>query len=368
MARPADDRVEPARPRRGLAAGVARVVRGYAVRALAAPLAAKAALLGAATAGTFIAISLCLLILVGASVGQVEVGESCQVGGEGAAEIPREFLGFYDDATQTYKLGRRGPAILASIHKTESGFGENMGPSSAGAIGHMQFMPGTWAAYGVDANDDGKKDPLEAEDAIHAAARYLRASGAPGNWHDALFAYNHAEWYVEQILAGSERFEGICETTVTPLTGELGKLPTDRLERLVYVASWIDRKRYPYCWGGGHGPRPGPTPGISYCWGGDGRKHPNGGEAGLDCSGAVRWLLVLTGYRDPGGIGSGGFAAAFPRGRGRVVTIYSNAGHVFVHVKGRGFWGTTQANYRHGPGWIRSYPTAGFVASHPAGL
>lgn len=328
----------------------------------------KAGAIAAGVLGAFLCLCALLLMMVTISVGQVEVAESCHAGGAGAAEIPSEFLGFYDDAAKRHKLGPRGAAILASIHSTESGFGQNMGPSSAGAIGQMQFMPGTWRAYGLDASGDGKKDPFEAEDAIHAAARYLRASGAPGNWHDALFAYNHAEWYVEQILAGSERFKGICETAATPLSGELGALPTDRLERLIYVASWIDRKRFPYCWGGGHGPRPGPTPGISYCWGADDSKHPNGGEAGLDCSGAVRWLLTLTGYRDPGGIGSGGFASAFPRGPGRAVTIYSNAGHVFIAVRGRGFWGTTQTNYRHGPGWIRSYPIAGFQASHPAGL
>ncbi len=331
-------------------------------------IAGKLGLIAAAGLGGFLCLCALLLVLVTISVGQVEVSESCQVGSAGAGEIPEEYLGFYDAAAERYRLGRRGPAILASIHRTESGFGQNMGPSSAGAVGHMQFMPATWAAYGVDANGDGEKDPLEAEDAIHAAARYLAASGAPGNWRDAIFAYNHADWYVDEILAGSERFEGICERTVTPITGELGQLPAERLERLVYIASWIDRKRYPYCWGGGHGPRPGPTPGISYCWGRDGAKHPNGGERGLDCSGAVRWLLTLTGYHDPGGIGSGGFAAAFARGPGRAVTIYSNAGHVFIHVKGRGFWGTTSTNYRHGPGWIRSYPTAGFQASHPPGL
>lgn len=53
-----------------------------------------------------------------------------------------------------------------------------------------------------------KKDPYDPEDAIFAAARYLRASGAPGNWHDAIFAYNHAEWYVERIMGACRRFRG----------------------------------------------------------------------------------------------------------------------------------------------------------------
>ncbi|HKA26685.1 MAG TPA: lytic murein transglycosylase, partial [Gaiellaceae bacterium] len=49
--------------------------------------------------------------------------------------------------------------VLASINKVESNFGRNMGPSSAGAVGWMQFMPSTWERWGVDANGDGVADP-----------------------------------------------------------------------------------------------------------------------------------------------------------------------------------------------------------------
>src|SRR5205085_443258 len=65
--------------------------------------------------------------------------------------------------------------VLAAINKIESNFGQNMGPSSAGAIGWMQFMPDTWLRWGVDANGDGIADPWNAADAIVAAARYLAA-------------------------------------------------------------------------------------------------------------------------------------------------------------------------------------------------
>jgi membrane-bound lytic murein transglycosylase B len=57
----------------------------------------------------------------------------------------------------------------------------------------MQFMPATWAAYGEDANHDGRTDPNNPWDAIFAAAHYLRANGAPADWHKAIFAYNHAD-------------------------------------------------------------------------------------------------------------------------------------------------------------------------------
>lgn len=91
-------------------------------------------------------------------------------------------------------------AVLGAINKIESNFGQNMGPSSAGAIGWMQFMPSTWRDYGTDGNGDGVADPWNAEDAIYSAARYLAAAGASDDLRRAVFAYNHAEWYVNDVL------------------------------------------------------------------------------------------------------------------------------------------------------------------------
>jgi murein DD-endopeptidase MepM/ murein hydrolase activator NlpD len=90
--------------------------------------------------------------------------------------------------------------VLAAINKIESNFGGNMGPSSAGAIGWMQFMPSTWLRWGVDANGDGIADPWNAADAIFAAARYLAAAGGQTDISRAVFAYNHADWYVREVL------------------------------------------------------------------------------------------------------------------------------------------------------------------------
>lgn len=67
-------------------------------------------------------------------------------------------------------------------------------------------MPATWDAYGVDGNGDGIKDPVNRHDAIHAAANYLRASGAPKDWYEAIFAYNHADWYVQDVLAYAKKY------------------------------------------------------------------------------------------------------------------------------------------------------------------
>jgi len=90
--------------------------------------------------------------------------------------------------------------VLAAINKIESNFGQNMGPSSAGAVGWMQFMPDTWLRWGVDADGDGIADPWDAADAIFAAARYLAAAGGQSDISRAVFAYNHAGWYVDEVL------------------------------------------------------------------------------------------------------------------------------------------------------------------------
>jgi len=96
--------------------------------------------------------------------------------------------------------------VLAAINKIESNFGTNMGPSSAGAIGWMQFMPSTWERWGVDADGDGIANPWSPEDAIAAAARYLAASGGGTDISRAVFSYNHAQWYVDEVLQLAQLF------------------------------------------------------------------------------------------------------------------------------------------------------------------
>ena len=116
--------------------------------------------------------------------------------------IPRFLIGLYKEAGKRYHIPW---PILAAINEIETDFGRNVAVSSAGADGWMQFMPATWRAYGVDADHDGVKDPDNPRDAIFAAARYLYASGAPINMRRAIFAYNHAGWYVDSVLLRAER-------------------------------------------------------------------------------------------------------------------------------------------------------------------
>jgi cell wall-associated NlpC family hydrolase len=90
--------------------------------------------------------------------------------------------------------------VLAAINKVETNFGQNLGPSSAGAVGWMQFMPSTWARWGMDANGDGVADPNNPTDAIFSAARYLAGCGGQYDIARAVYCYNHAHWYVNEVL------------------------------------------------------------------------------------------------------------------------------------------------------------------------
>jgi membrane-bound lytic murein transglycosylase B len=126
-------------------------------------------------------------------------GSSCAPSGVPAILVP-----IYQRAATAYGLGPQGASVLAAINGIETAFGTNLNVSSAGAVGWMQFMPETWAGYGVDANGDGVADPYSPEDAIFAAASYLRAAGAPTDWYSAVLAYNHADWYVAEVLANAQ--------------------------------------------------------------------------------------------------------------------------------------------------------------------
>jgi hypothetical protein len=90
--------------------------------------------------------------------------------------------------------------VLAAINSIETDYGRNLNVSSAGAMGWMQFMPATWAEYGVSVDGHGPPDPNNPRDAIFAAAHYLAANGARHNLRGAIFAYNHATWYVNEVV------------------------------------------------------------------------------------------------------------------------------------------------------------------------
>jgi murein DD-endopeptidase MepM/ murein hydrolase activator NlpD len=130
--------------------------------------------------------------------------------------IPPFLLPIYQAAGIEYGIPWQ---VLAAVNEIETDYGRNLNVSSAGALGWMQFMPATWKAYGVDANGDGREDPFNPVDAIFAAARYLRAAGGEKDLKKAIFAYNHADWYVQSVLLRAKLIGGLPPALVGSLTG-----------------------------------------------------------------------------------------------------------------------------------------------------
>jgi murein DD-endopeptidase MepM/ murein hydrolase activator NlpD len=131
-------------------------------------------------------------------------------------DIPPFLLPVYQAAAVTYQVPW---TVLAAINSVETDYGRNTNVSSAGALGWMQFMPATWKMYGVDANVDGKKDPYNPADAIFAAARDLHAAGADKDLRGAIFSYNHAGWYVDEVLSRAKALSEMPADVVDSLTG-----------------------------------------------------------------------------------------------------------------------------------------------------
>ena len=119
--------------------------------------------------------------------------------------------------------------ILAAINEIETDYGRNLNVSSAGALGWMQFMPATWKQLRRRRQQRRQKDPYNPVDAIFAAARYLKAAGADNDIRRAIFAYNHADWYVDSVLLRARLIGGLPADLVGSLTGpDPGPLPRPR--------------------------------------------------------------------------------------------------------------------------------------------
>jgi transglycosylase-like protein with SLT domain/peptidase M23-like protein len=130
--------------------------------------------------------------------------------------VPPFLLSIYQAAGIEYGVRWE---VLAAINEIETDYGRNLNVSSAGALGWMQFMPSTWRMYGTDANKDGRKDPYNPVDAIFAAARYLKAAGYEQDVRRAIFAYNHADWYVDSVLLRARLIAGVPADVIGSLTG-----------------------------------------------------------------------------------------------------------------------------------------------------
>ena len=203
--------------------------------------------------------------------------------------------------------------VLAAINAVETDYGRDLKTSSAGAMGWMQFMPGTWMAYGVAVGNHDVPNPYDPRDAIYAAARYLSANGARHSLRRAIFAYNHARWYVDEVLWTAANI--IDHSRVR------GSRARVRVAAMQAMASALEGE--PYLWGGGHGSWE-----IS---------------AGYDCSGFVSAVLHTAGY-----LKAPVTTQALPdqrnimEGPGRYVTIFDRTDgggladdHVIIDIHGQ---------------------------------
>jgi cell wall-associated NlpC family hydrolase len=200
-----------------------------------------------AAAAAVAAVPLIIVLLVTASLPtSAQPGGDAGLGGAPTAlarqDIPASYLAWYSGAAQT--CPGLPWSVLAGIGEVESDHGRSplpgvrSGANSAGAEGPMQFLPATFAGFAVNADPGRLLTPYDPADAIYTAARMLCADGARGGTgagiQQAIFAYNHAAWYVTDVLAWAVRYAsqastGSVATAVTFTEAQVGK---------------------PYCWGG----------------------------------------------------------------------------------------------------------------------
>jgi Transglycosylase SLT domain len=122
--------------------------------------------------------------------------------------------------------------LLAAIARVESDFGRNMATSSAGAIGYGQFLPSSWQSFGNDGN------VYDYRDALPAIAMYLCQSGLERDPRAALFAYNHADWYVDMVLDLAVRYDRMAPGAPTPNVLDTG--PEDEASVPMHYAAGRD--------------------------------------------------------------------------------------------------------------------------------
>jgi Transglycosylase SLT domain len=132
----------------------------------------------------------------GLAAASAALGPLAQVIGNGDLP-PSNLIPVYKAAGRRYHIPWQ---VLAAINGIETDYGRNLNVSSAGAIGWMQFMPATWSQYAVAVAGQGKPNPYDPRAAIYAAAHLLAANGGARNLRQAIFAYNHASWYVDAVL------------------------------------------------------------------------------------------------------------------------------------------------------------------------
>jgi cell wall-associated NlpC family hydrolase len=190
------------------------------------------------------------VLFIAAALGVLDGGAGISLGQpaadvESVAGIPAEYLRLFEAAGARYGIPWE---VLAGIGKVECDDGQDPDPACtqegavnyAGAGGPMQFLASTWASYGVSPGG-GRPDRWNPADAIYSAANYLRANGAPGEIRRAIFAYNHSNAYVEEVLRWAATYEHEAESATPQAAGGAGG---------VALAFALSQRGVPYVWGG----------------------------------------------------------------------------------------------------------------------
>ena len=176
------------------------------------------------------------------------------------APIPARVRALYGAAAAKFVIPW---TLLAGIGMEETGHGRNQSVSTAGAQGLMQFMPATFAQVGVDGDGDHRAVIRDDADSVFSAANYLTRSGGtkgPDGVRQALYAYNHADWYINDVLYYAHVYGGgtvwgdptDCGTGQGEGDPALPPLPDERIAAVLAWAAGHVGEPYVY---GAAGPR-----------------------------------------------------------------------------------------------------------------
>ena len=233
--------------------------------------------------GTVIAVGVGVMVLAAACLlagvlARAVVGAGLASEGP-VGDIPPDYLSAYRVAASRFELEPDGWSYLAAIGKVESDHGRSTaagvrsGQNFHGCCaGPMQIHNGfgsgggTWRAYRTDGDGDRRLDIYDPDDAIATAARYLRANGAPADWRAAAFAYNHAAWYVDQVVEQAAKYRRAAQrpTAVLPAAGEtwladIPGFPGERCDARIVPEVVVLARAYGIrvtdCYGHGHAVR-----------------------------------------------------------------------------------------------------------------